>query len=95
MKTRSRDQNVDSAASMAPANIVMPQTSGMPPSFTAIMEGAGYTPVKIDGARNRLPTGPLGKPCNNTAAASTNMPICRMLSTSSAPSFTWLLTTKG
>ena len=31
--------------------------------------------MKIDGARNRLPTGPRGNACNSTATASASMPI--------------------
>jgi hypothetical protein len=39
-KARRRDHTRDSPISTNPAKIVMPQTSGMPPSFAASMEGA-------------------------------------------------------
>ena len=40
ISVRSRTQNCASTASQSPAKIVIPQTSGKPPSFTARIEGA-------------------------------------------------------
>jgi hypothetical protein len=79
MKGRRRDHARDSAISTRPAKIVMPHTSGRPPAFTASRLGARYTPVKIAGASRRLPTGPFGRACRNTATARARSPSCRML----------------
>jgi hypothetical protein len=40
--------------------------------------------VKIDGARNRLPTGPRGNACSSTATASASIPIRSMAESTSA-----------
>ena len=39
-EARNRDHTRDRATSMRPANMVMPQTNGSPPSFAASTEGA-------------------------------------------------------
>ena len=48
---------------MKPAKIVMPKTSGRPPSFSAASDGSRKIPVWHEGQRNPLPTGPLANDC--------------------------------
>ena len=58
---RMRRNTGDNADWIAPARMVMPKTSGRPPSFKAASDGSRKIALWHDGQRNPLPTGPLGK----------------------------------
>ena len=53
--------------------MVMPKTSGSPPSFRAASDGSRKIPVWHDGQRNPLPTGPLDKDCRMAATPSASI----------------------